>query len=116
MAIFVVVVQLLSHVQLFHDPVDCSPPGSSVHGISHKNTGAGSLSLLQEIFSTQGSSLASLALQANSCISCNAGDPGLIPGSGRYPGEGIGNPLQYSGLGNPMDRETWWVAESDKTE
>ena len=34
---------------------------------------------------------------------CNAGDPGLIPGSGRPPGEGIGNPLQYSGLENPMD-------------
>ena len=30
---------------------------------------------------------------------------GLIPGSGRFPGEGNGNPLQYSCLGNPMDRE-----------
>ena len=35
---------------------------------------------------------------------CNAGDLGLIPGSGRTPGEGNGNPLQYSGLENPMDR------------
>ena len=34
----------------------------------------------------------------------NAGDAGLIPGSGRSPGEGNGNPLQYSCLGNPMDR------------
>ena len=34
----------------------------------------------------------------------NAGDPGLIPGWGRSPGEGNGNPLQYSGLGNPMER------------
>ena len=34
----------------------------------------------------------------------NAGDVGLIPGSGRSPGEGNGNPLQYSCLGNPMDR------------
>ena len=33
----------------------------------------------------------------------NAGDPGLIPGSGRSPGEGIGNPLQYSGLENHMN-------------
>ena len=33
----------------------------------------------------------------------NAGDPGLIPGSGRSPGEGNGNPLQYSCLENPMD-------------
>ena len=37
----------------------------------------------------------------------NAGDEGLIPGSGRSPGEGNGNPFQYSCLGNPMDRETW---------
>ena len=34
----------------------------------------------------------------------NAGDPGLIPGWGRSPGEGNGNPLQYSCLENPMDR------------
>ena len=35
---------------------------------------------------------------------CNVGDPGLIPGSGRSPGEGNGNPLQYSCLENFMDR------------
>ena len=34
----------------------------------------------------------------------NEGDAGLIPGSGRFPGEGNGNPLQYSCLGNPVDR------------
>ena len=38
---------------------------------------------------------------------CNAGDPDLIPGSGRSPGEGNGNPLQYSCLENSMDREAW---------
>ena len=38
---------------------------------------------------------------------CNAGDLGLIPGSGRSPGEGNGNPLQYSCLENPIDREAW---------
>ena len=37
----------------------------------------------------------------------NAGDVGLIPGPGRSPGEGNGNPLQYSCLENPMDREAW---------
>ena len=37
----------------------------------------------------------------------NAGDLGLIPGSGRSPGEGNGNPLQYSCLENPMDKGTW---------
>ena len=38
---------------------------------------------------------------------CNAGDLGSIPGSGRSPGEGNGNPLQYSCLDNPMDRGAW---------
>ena len=37
----------------------------------------------------------------------NAGDPGSIPGLGRSPGEGNGNPLQYSCLGNPMDGGAW---------
>ena len=40
---------------------------------------------------------------------CNAGDPGLIPGSGRSPGEGNSYSLQCSCLGNPMDREAWWA-------
>ena len=40
---------------------------------------------------------------------CNGGDPGLIPGSGRSPGEGNGYPLQYSCLENPMDRGAWWA-------
>ena len=50
-----------------------------------------------------------------------AGDLGSIPGSGRSPGEGNGNPLQYSCLGNPMDKGVWWAAvhgvtkESDMT-
>ena len=38
---------------------------------------------------------------------CNAGDLGLIPGLGRSPGEGTGNPLQYSCLENSMDRGNW---------
>ena len=53
---------------------------------------------------------------------CNVGDLGSIPGSGRFPGEGNGNPLQYSCLDNPMDRGAWWATvhgvlkESDMTE
>ena len=42
---------------------------------------------------------------------CNAGDLGLIPGSGRSPGEGNSNPLQYSRLENPMDRGTWQATD-----
>ena len=41
--------------------------------------------------------------------SANAGDMGLNPGLGRSPGEGKGNPLQYSGLENPTDRGAWWA-------
>ena len=52
----------------------------------------------------------------------NVGDPGSIPGSGRSPAEGNGNPLQYSCLGNPMDGKgtvgysPWGHKESDSTE
>ena len=52
---------------------------------------------------------------------CNAGGLGLIPGLGRSSGEGNGYLLQYSCLGNPMDREAWWatvhrvINESDTT-
>ena len=40
---------------------------------------------------------------------CQAGNSSLIPGLGRSPGEGNGNPLQYSYLGNSMDRGAWWA-------
>ena len=43
---------------------------------------------------------------------CNVGDLGSIPGSGRSPGEGNGNPLQYSCLENPTDRGAWWATPS----
>ena len=52
---------------------------------------------------------------------CNAGDPGSILGLGRSTGEGIGYPLQCSGLENTKDREAWWgtvhgvTKESDET-
>ena len=54
-------------------------------------------------------------------LSANAGDAGLIPGSGRSPGEGNGHLLQYSCLENPLDRGAWWATghgvtkESDTT-
>ena len=40
---------------------------------------------------------------------CNAGDAGSIPGLGRSRGKANGNPLQYSCLENPMDKEVWWA-------
>ena len=43
-------------------------------------------------------------------LPASAGDASLLPGLGRFPGEGNGNPLQYSCLQNPMDRATWRAA------
>ena len=43
-------------------------------------------------------------------------DVGSIPGLGRYPGEGHGNPFQYSCLQNPMDRGAWWATVQRVTE
>ena len=54
-------------------------------------------------------------------LSANAGDMGSIPGWGRSPGGGNGNPLQYFCLEKPMDRGAWWATvhgvtkESDRT-
>ena len=45
-------------------------------------------------------------------LPADAGDirhANTVPGSGKYPGEGNGNPLQYSCLENPMNREAWWT-------
>ena len=46
---------------------------------------------------------------------CNAEDPDSIPGSERYPGEGNGNPFQYSCLDNSMDRGAWWAIVHEVT-
>ena len=55
---------------------------------------------------TQG---ASLLAKVGKESTYNARDPGSIPGSGRYTGEGNGNPLQHSRLENPMGRGAWWA-------
>ena len=80
-------------------PMDYSPPGSHSSG---KNIGVGShllqgIFLVQELNTGGGSEVKASAR--------NVGDLGLISGSGRFPGEGNGNPLQYSCLENPMDGE-----------
>ena len=50
--------------------------------------------------------------QTEKASAYNSGDLGLIPGSGRPPGEGNGNPFQYSCLENPMDRGAWYAIQS----
>ena len=52
---------------------------------------------------------ASLVAQMVKESACKAGDLGLIPELGRSPGEGNGNPFQYSCLEKPMDRAAWWA-------
>ena len=84
------------------------PPGSSVHGTLQARHSPGDLpdpGMEPTCPTFQADSLP--AGFPNSSVSkefaCNAGDPDLIPGSGRPPGEWIGYPLQYSGLENSMD-------------
>ena len=60
----------------------------------------------------EGSSQVAQRLKKKKNLPANAGDTGdagSIPGLGRPPGGGNGNPLQYSCLGNPMDRGAWWT-------
>ena len=57
--------------------------------------------------STEGFPGGKLLLSNNKESDCSAGDLGWLPGSGRSPEEGNSNPLQYSCLGNPIDRKVW---------
>ena len=61
---------------------------------------------LDVLFNFDGASLGGSVVKN---LPANAGDAGLIPGMERSPGEGNGNPLQYSCLGNPKDRGAWWA-------
>ena len=104
------------------DPMDCSLPGSSVHGILQARIFEWvAMPSSGEIFPTQDGTHVSY----NSCISrqvlfkgflcgsagkesaCSAGEPGSIPGSARTPREGNGNPFYYFCLENPMHRGAW---------
>jgi len=101
--------------------MDCSPPGSSIYGILQAR-------ILEWVAMSSFRESSQFRDQTRisyvSCIgrwvlyyqglpsegkasACNAGDLGLIPRSGRSPGEGNGNPLQYSCLENPMERKAW---------
>ena len=86
-----VCVKSLQSCPILGDPMDCSPPGSSVHG---------NLLLHFLILGFPGGSEGRVS-------ACNVGDLDSIPRSGRSPGEGNGNPLQYPCLENPLDRGAW---------
>ena len=108
------------------DPMDCSPPGSSVHGISQQEYWSGlpfpppgglpdpgiepmSPALQAESLPSEAPSQVALVVKNPSANAEDLRDAGSMLGSGRSPGEGHGNSLQYSGLENPMDRGAWWA-------
>ena len=64
----------------------------------------------KELYTENYKTLTFLVAQTVKASGYNVGDLGFIPGLGRSPGEGNGNPLQYSCLENPMDRGAWWAA------
>ena len=79
------------------NPMDRGAWGATVHGVTKSRTGLSDFHF----------HLCFLGGSVGKESTCHAGDPDLIPGSGRSPGEGNGNPLQYSCLENPMDRGAW---------
>ena len=92
----------------------CNPMDYTVHGILQARILQGvAFPFSRGIFPTQGLKPGlPLSFPDGSEVkvsACNAGDLGLIPGSGRSPEEEKGNPLQYSCLENPMDRGAWWA-------
>ena len=103
------------------DPMDWNPPGSSVHEIFQTRVlewGAITFSIgdpyseCWTLFFSPHSISGFLGLAVVKNMPANAGDAGdlsLIPGSGRPPGEGNGNPLQDSYLENYVDRESQWA-------
>ena len=97
------------------DPMDCSLPGSSVHGTLQARVlewGAIDFSDLGIIMHSYMHKHIHVCFPSDSDgkdSAWNVGDIGSVPGLERYPGEGNGYPLQYSCLGNPLDRGTWWA-------
>ena len=98
------------------DPMDCSIPGSSVHGtfqarelewvaIAYSEYHLYQHLKMKYLDITQTKQTTQVAQKNPSASAGDTGDRGLIPGLGRFPGEGNGNPLQYSCMENSMDRE-----------
>ena len=113
-----VCVCVLSRVRLFANPMDCSLPGSSIHGIFQART----LEWVGISISRQtctyylffgrflaGASQVALVVKNPPANAGDLRDVGLIPRSGRSPGEGHGNSVQCSCLENPIDRGAWWA-------
>ena len=86
-------------------PSPSGPPGPPSSAPQGQRTGAACVQSLSFPSSSDGKE-----------STCNAGDPGSIPGSGRSPGEAIGYPIQYSCLENSMDRGAWWDTVHGATE
>ena len=101
-------------------PMDCGLPGSSVHRISQARV----LEWVAISFSRESSLPSDQNCDSHTgrwilnhfpggldgkASAYDAGDLGSVPGLGRSPGEGNGNPLQYSCLENPMDQGVWWA-------
>ena len=80
---------------------------ASGHLQSHQGGSAGAVTVLLAV--VVGISKDGLPRWLGNESACNAGDVGSIPGSGRSPGTGSGNPLQYSCLENSVGRGAWWV-------
>ena len=108
------------------DPTDCSLPGSSVHGIfqarilewvaissSRRPSRPRDQTCIscsgRWILTTEPLGKPTVTIITIKAFACNARDLGSISGSRRSPGEGNGNPLQYSCLKNPMDGGAWWT-------
>ena len=104
----VVVVQLLSHVQLFATPGTTACQACLSFTISRNLL---KLMSIESVIPSNHLIFCHLLLPGGSygkVSACNVRDPGSIPRSGRSSGEGNGNPLQYSCLENSMDGEAWW--------
>ena len=102
-------VKLLSHVRLFGTPWTAAYQAPPSMGFSRQEYWSG-VPLpspgIRHIYQHYLGFPGGAEVKASAC---NVGDLGLIPGSGRSPGEGNGNPLQYSCLENPMDGGDWWA-------
>ena len=93
----------------YHPVLSPFLPAQTLHAILQPQ-------LFFQLFDSSSGLQWSFDVQGRARVSCiagrffkNAGDPSLIPGSGRTPGEGNGNPLQYACLENPTDRGAWWA-------